>query len=256
MKKSLFIILMILSSTAYSQRWGRELGLNYIYANPIGGMGHIIERGHGGTLNYGFVTPDHRFAIGLDMSIAQYGRDKSRQEYTLDDGTVAPMDIIVSNSFVNVMFYGRWYAKLSGPIRPYLSAKAGYSRFTTNLNIYDPDDWDHCEPVDTDVLYGDGTIVGSLGAGMRLDLSSIFKKLDAGKFYFESAFNLTQGGQVRYMNADAPMHQHSGTPDADYVMADFKNTETLIVHQHHVGYLYRSPVQMTELRFGFALHLD
>jgi hypothetical protein len=256
MKKNLFILFVAFCSAVQAQDWGKELGFNYIYVNPLGGMGHIIERGHGGTINYGLVTPDKRFAIGLDLSVAEYGRDKSRQEYTLDDGTVAPMDIIVTNSFVNIMFYGRWYAKTTGPVLPYLSAKAGYTSFSTNLNIYDPDDWDHCEPVDTDVLYNDGTVVGSLGAGVRFDLASVFKKLTVGKFYLESAINLTQGGQVRYMNADAPMPHHAGMPDADYVMANFKNTETLLVHEHHVGYLYRSPVQMTELRFGFAIQWD
>jgi len=256
MKNLLFIMAALTSLSVQAQRWGTEVGINYIYANPVGGMGQIIQRGNGVTVNLGWVRPSGRFSYGLDMSYAQYGRDKSRQEYTMSDGTVAPMDIIVSNSFINLMGYTRWYLATKGLVRPYLVGKFGYSAFNTSLNIYDPDDRDRCEPVDTDVLYNDGTWVASGGAGVKLDLGSIFRKLPKGKFYFESNVNFTQGGQVRYMSEDAAANHTSRTPDSDHVMATFVNTETQIVHKHHVGYLFRSPVQMTELRTGFAVNIS
>ena len=254
MKNHLALLLLFVSVAANAQRWNRELGLNYVYANPIGGMGVIIDRAHGGTMNYGFVTPDNRFAMGLDLSIAIYGRDKSRQEYTFDDGTVAPMDVIVSNTFGTFMAYGRFYAKTTGVVRPFFSARAGMTWFDTNLNIYDVNDADHCEPIEHDVLYKDRAFVASAGFGARLDLSSIFKSMDTGKFFFESSFNLTHGGQVRYMNTDGPAPSNN-TPNSDHVMTKFINTQTQVVHEHHVGYLYRSRMQMTELRFGAAMYI-
>jgi hypothetical protein len=254
MKKLLFIVLALASFSVQAQNWKREYSVNYIYANPVGGMGRIIARGNGATMNFGFMKPESHFSFGVDVSMAAYGRDKSRQQYEMEDGSFAPMDIIVSNSFVNAMVYSRWYLSVKGPVRPYLVGKLGYSAFRTDLNIYDPDDRDHCEPVDSDVLYSDGTWVAAAGAGAKFDISTIFKKLSKDKFYFETNINFTQGGQVRYMSEDAEAnHPHSGTPDSDHVYAKFVNTETLLVHEHHVGHLFRSPVQMTELRIGFSM---
>jgi hypothetical protein len=256
MKKLLVVVLALACYSVQAQKWGRELGLNYVYAKPVGSMGQIIAQGHGGSLNYGFVKPDGRFAFGLELSLAQYGRDKSRQEYTLDDGTVAPMDVIVSNTFVNIMAYSRWYLAVEGVLRPYLIGKLGYSEFSTNLNIYDPDEDDHCEPVDSDVLYDDGTMIATAGAGVKIDLGTIFKKLQKGRLYLDGNLSFTQGGQVRYMNTEAPTHHHNPTPDTDMVMAKFVNTQTQIVHEHHVGSLYSNPVQMTQVQVGFSMHIS
>jgi hypothetical protein len=256
MKKLLVVVLALAWNSAHAQKWGSEFGLNYVFVKPVGGMGQIIAQGHGGSLNFGFVKPDGRLSLGLDMSVAQYGRDKSRQEYTLSDGTVAPMDIIVSNTFVNFMAYTRWYLGVEGVLRPYLTGKLGYSGFSTNLNIYDPDEFDHCEPVDSDVLYNDGTMIAVVGAGAKIDLASAFKQLPKGKFYFDGNVNFTQGGQVHYMNADGPTHHHSTTPDSDMVMAKFVNTQTQIVHEHHVGSLYSSAVQMTQVQVGFSMNIS
>jgi len=254
MKRLLLIILVLTSCTVQAQ-WGSEVGLHYVYANPSGGMGMVIKRGHGVSVNYGFVAPSEHFSIGAEMSYAQYGRDKSRQEYTFDDGTVAPMDIIVSNYYITLTAYSRWYFRTEGSLRPYVSGKLGYARFNTDLNIYDPDDDDHCEPVERDVLYHDGTLIGQLGAGVKMDMQLIFKKLDPNVFSFEGFLGFTQGGQVSYMNADAePQHQHHSPPGTDHVTADFINTQTQIIHKHHVGYLYSNPVQMLEMRLGFALY--
>lgn len=256
MKKLLFIVPVLVCYSLQAQKWGAEFGLNYVYANPVGGMGHNIQQGHGIGLNYGWVHPDGRFAVGLDISFVQYGRDKSRQQYTLDDGTVAPMDIIVSNLFMNLMAYSRWYLTTRGLFRPYLAGKFGYSHFNTDLGIYDPDDRDHCKPVDSEVLYDDGTIAAALGAGTKIDMASVFKKMPRGKFYIDGSINFMQGGKVRYMNADADTHHHTGASGGDQVRAQFLNTQTQIVHEHHVGNLYQSPVQMIDVRVGFSMSIS
>jgi hypothetical protein len=58
------------------------------------------------------------------------------------------------------------------------------------------------------------------------------------------------------MNADADPHHQKGAPDVGHVTAEFINTQTMIVHEHHVGHLYQSPVQMTELRVGFSMSIS
>jgi hypothetical protein len=253
MKKMLFILLALSGYGVQAQRWGKELALGYVNANPTGSMGEIIDRGHGIFLNYAFVTPNQRYSFGIDLAYAQYGRDKSQQEYTMDDGTVAPMDIIVTNSFADFMVYSRLYLATKGAVRPFLVGKLGYTKFSTALDIYDPDDKDQCEPVENDVLYKDGTIKGVIGAGAKFDIGKIFNILKPNMFYVDCSINYGEGGSVRYMNADAPPHQPAPN-DAVHVTADFINTQTQIVHKHHVGYLYENPVRMTELRF--AIHFN
>jgi hypothetical protein len=256
MKKLLIIVLALVSYGLQAQQWGKEFGSSYIYAKPAGGMGHVIEHGHGVTLNYGLVQPDGRFAFGVDMTFAQYGRDQSRQQYTMEDGSVAPMDVIVYNSFMNLMAYSRFYVKANGLVRPYLVGKLGYAAFSTDLNIFDPDDRDHCEPVETDVLYDDGTIIATAGAGVKIDVASVFKNMPKGLLYLEGNANFTQGGQVRYMSENADANHSGQMPDSDHVYAKFLNTDTQIIHEHHVGHLYRSPVQMTEFRVGISMQIS
>jgi hypothetical protein len=257
MKYLILVLSALICSSVQAQNWGREFGVNYVYSKPMGGMGQTIQQAHGATLNFGLVNPSRHFSFGIDVSLAEYGRDKSRQEYTLEDGSVAPMDIIVSNTFVNAMAYSKWYLVTEGLFRPYLVGKLGYAGFNTALNIYDPDDADHCEPVDSDVLYHDGTWLTAIGAGVKVDFATVFKRIQKSKFYLESNINFTQGGQVRYMNADAHAnHANHSTPGSEHVMADFLNTETLIVHRHHVGHLYTSTAQMTEIRIGFSMNIS
>lgn len=249
-------MLTLVCYSVQAQKWHNEWGLYYAYSNPSGAMGNIIQQGHGGNVYYGWVNPGGRVAVGLDLSLSLYGHDKSRQEYQMDDGTFAPMDVIVTNTFLNIMVYARWYLTNEGMLRPYLVGKLGYTRFNTDLNIYDPDEWDHCKPLDHDVLYNDGTFAAAAGAGVKIDLASVFRKLQTAKFYFDANINFVQGGDVRYMNADANPGHHKPAPDVGHVTAEFINTQTQIVHEHHVGHLYQSAVQMTEIRVGFSMHLS
>jgi hypothetical protein len=257
MKRNLIFVLMLLTATANAQDWSRELGMSYFNANPTGTMGRIIDRAHGVEMNYALGTPDNRFAFGINFSFAQYGRDKSRQEYTLDDGSTAPMDIIVANSFFNPAVFARWNVMTKGVIRPYVLMKTGYSVYTTTLNIYDPDDRDHCEPVDSDDLYNDGAFFASLGAGVRFDMSKIFGRLNSERLFLNMNYSVSQGGTVSYMNADIEgTNHHTPIPNADLITAEFLNTQTQVVHEHHVGNLYRSSIQMTELTVGLTLNLN
>ena len=120
----------------------------------------------------------------------------------------------------------------------------------TDLNIYDPDEWDHCSPVESDILQKDGTLIGSLGAGFRLDMVSVFRKSEPGKFYLDFHSSVTQGGTVKYMNSDAPDNHPANHNATDVVTAQFVNTQTQVYHSHHVGTLYASPVQLLDFTLG------
>jgi len=249
------LLLICAAHVLRAQRWSGETILNYVYTTPLGSMKNTIKRGNGLTITLGAITPTRRFAFGIDLSYTQYGSDKTKQQYDLEDGTTAKMQVNVSNSFGNYLVYGRWFVIAKGKFLPYLSVKTGYSSFRTDLNIYDPDDWDHCEPLESDLLQRDGTLIGIIGGGFQLDLSAFFGRMKPDRFYLDFSSNVTHGGTVKYMNADAPSN-FSGNNSPSDVYATFLNTETRVIHEHHVGYLYSTPVQLLDFKLGFSFRIN
>lgn len=256
MKTIYLLAFLLCSHVAISQSCNWDTSLGYTYMAPINTMKQNINRGHGVTLDLYLIPKKFpRLAYGLDVNYTIYGRDKSRQRYTLDDNTEAPMDIIVSNTFTNFFVGARYYIlETEGrKVSPYITLKGGYSWYRTALNIYDPDDTDHCEPVEQDILKNDGTFSVSGGAGLHWDLNTIFRKMPANMLFFNISGNLTLGGRVSYMNTDAPSHNHTDHESA--VEAEFINTDTQVVHKHHVGYVYSSFVEMVDARASVVFRL-
>src|SRR5690349_17743779 len=104
MKILTLILCLILPNLVVAQFQNYEIGLGYTYTSPIATMRQNIRHGNGITMDF-YLTPEKlsRFAFGIDMNYTIYGYDKKTEEYTFDDGTTAKMDIIVDNSFFNMM---------------------------------------------------------------------------------------------------------------------------------------------------------
>ncbi|MEK6781737.1 MAG: hypothetical protein AABY93_08520 [Bacteroidota bacterium] len=254
MKKLLPLVILLLSiHTSYAQ-WTREWSIGYAYAAPTGKMKQNINQGNGIVMDFHLTAPGERYSFGADFNYSMYGYDQSRQQYMFPDGTTADMDVNVTNSFMNLMASGRYNLITGKNILPYVGVKAGYSCFRTDLNIYDPDDKDSCSPVETDLLQKDGTWIYSIGGGLKYDLSSVFKKLKHGSMFINMSAYYTQGGAVNYMNTDVPdQHRVASPPNrSSDVEAEFINTQTQVVHKHHVGYVYSSFAQMMDYRLTFT----
>ncbi len=249
MRYLITITLLMLSLVSKAQHHRLELGMGYIFSAPRGTMNESIGYANGFNLNF-YMTPDEkRYSFGIEMDFNGYGHDKTRQTYTFEDGSTAPMDIVVNNSFYNVMVAGRYYL-MKGKIQPFVTGKVGYSLYSTNLSIYDPDDFDHCEPIDTDVLSEDGSVIFSAGVGLRWE---ILPKKSPGLLFMNLSANYTGGGTVNYMNVDAPNHNHAAhTSD---VYARFLDTQTQVVHEHHVGNVYSSPIELFDFRYMISVRL-
>jgi hypothetical protein len=248
--KQIFTALSVLISLAsVAQLNNTEWGMGYIFSIPEGSMQQNMKQAHGGYMDFYFTPVEKRYSIGMELSINTYGRDKSKQTYTLDDGSTAPMDIIVSNNFYNILVAGRYFLS-TGKVQPFVTGKMGYGLYATSLNVYDPDDFDHCEPVDSDVLKRDGTMVFAAGGGIRWEM---FPKKAPGRFFMNLSTNYTSGGKVNYMNADAPTHSHSGHTSDVYMK--FLNTQTQVVHEHHVGNVYTSLVELMDFRLAVTMKM-
>jgi hypothetical protein len=226
-----------------------DMGSNFNYAKPIGGMAHNIDQGFGITFEAAWLPKTSPFSIGAEFAYNAYGQETTRQQFEFDDGTVTDTDVVVTNAFSNLYLTGKFFLRKEKLLNPYLSAKAGYSWYKTNLVIEDPEDPDGCSPLESDKLLVDGTYTVSGGAGIRLDFSALFRKMNSNMMFFDMSAHLTQGGTVQYMN----VHEHSQpttqTPESD-VTARFINNRTQVVHEHHVGHVYSSLVEMMEYRVG------
>jgi Outer membrane protein beta-barrel domain len=254
MKKilSVFILLVCIHSS-YAQ-WKREWSMGYAFSNPLGTMKQNINQGHGFVMDFLMLAPSKKYAVGVDFNCSMYGYDQSRQQYMFPDGTTAEMDVAVTNTFTNLMASGQYNLVTGKSVTPYVGFKTGYSWYKTNLSIYDPDDTDSCEPVEATLLQKDGTWIYSIGAGIKYDLSSVFKKLRKERMFINLSAHYTQGGTVNYMNTDAPDAHHVSTSSnrSSDVEATFVNTQTQVVHKHHVGYVYSSFAQMMDYRLTLA----
>ena len=251
MRNLLAISLFVISFISYGQIPNPEIGTSYIFSMPLGGMKQNIKYANGFNLDFYFTPKEKMYSFGFETDFNWYGHDKTRENYTLSDGASAPMDIIVNNTFINVMIAGRYFL-MKGNIRPFVTGKLGYSFFNTDLSIYDPDDADHCEPVDTKVLHKDGNIIFSAGAGLRWEL---LPKKVPGLLFLNLSANYTGGGEVSYMNVDAPNHNHASTTQTSDVYASFINTATQDVHDHKVASVYSSPIQLIDYRAGVSIRL-
>ena len=88
---------------------------------------------------------------------------------------------------------------------------------------------------------------------MQIDFNTFFKNSAQGRFYLDLNIHGTYGGIVKYMNVDRDAHQQ--VPDQD-VIAKFINTQTKVIHEHHVGYVYSNVLNMLEYRLGILYRIS
>lgn len=244
---NLFLILILGGPCVMAQ--GFELGTNFNLSQPVGMMSKNMNNAFGVTLEASKIF-NPSFTLGVEMAFGSYGYQSTRQQYTFDDGSVTETDVNVSNNMTSAFVTGKHFLLKDKKLKPYLSGKAGWTWFTTSLTIEDPEDEYSCHPIESDILSRDNTYTVSGGAGLRIDLQSIFKNTEEGRFYFDISVHGTHGGIVRYMNVRKSPHMNA--PDQD-VMARFINTQTQVIHEHHVGYVYSSVMNMMDYRIGIIM---
>lgn len=256
MKKIYAFLILLMPLAANAQFSLMDVSVGYTHTLPRTDMKHYIKQGNGIIMEAYLHNPVNRLSLGGELNYSIYGNDKSKQAYDMGDGSTAPMNVTVTNSFVNVMATGRYYITPSKLLQPYVSAKVGYSYWSTNLSITDPDDFDSCKPIESDILKSDGSFVGSAGIGVRWDMSSAFKSLDDGHFFVDLSTSYSKGGKISYMSTDPPKNTPHTSPAADMVEAGFINTQTQVVHKHHVGYVYNSFLELMDIRLSLVYRFN
>jgi hypothetical protein len=205
------------------------------------------------------------FQFGLAFNVGLYGYHTEPIAFATDSNVVNT-DLNISNAFHNYSFYNKYtFNQFSeGRLIPFVDAKLGWSFFRTKLYIADPEDVSNCEPLEKDIMQKDNNWAVYAGAGFDLKLSGLIRperEKDFMQTYFTFSFGYNLGGKVSYMNVDhnetANVQHHGSATSSKYekveYYAAFVNTQTQVVHEHHIGYLFTSPIRMLEIKAGFSL---
>jgi hypothetical protein len=243
----ILLILVLAGQALWAQNF--EFGAQFNASQPVGTMSRNMNNAFGMSLeaDYRFNRP---FSLGIEMAFGNYGRQTTRQQYTFDDGSVTETNVNVNNNITSMLVTGKHFLRNDKKINPYLSGKAGWTWFTTQLTIEDPEDETDCHPLESDILSKDNSYMFSGGAGARIDFKTFFKNSPEGRFFFDISVHVTHGGIVRYMNVK---RDHNQSPPDQDVMARFINTQSQVVHEHHVGYLYSSVINMIDYKLGVII---
>ncbi|MFI5203328.1 MAG: hypothetical protein ACHQF2_02440 [Flavobacteriales bacterium] len=210
-----------------------------------------------------------KYSLGISYSMGVYGYKHEPLEFITSDGTTLSTFIDVTNSFQNVSFYQRYsFGTFSGILRPFIDARLGWNFFRTVLVIEDPEDESSCEALVKDVLHNSNNWAVYGGGGVDVKLNGLIFKdnyIEGNSgCYFTLTFGYALGGTVSYMNVDGNAivsgphngtHQHDteGNTTITPYYTPFINTQTQVVHEHHTGYVYTSPVRMFQVSAGFTL---
>jgi hypothetical protein len=262
MKKALlfFQMLVAVSTAALAQY---DLSFNYTYSQPQQQMGAYIKNAHGLQVQALYRLCNSRLAVGAGIGINGYGSQTTRQTYWFSDGSTSETDVSVDNSFSTFHAIARLDLLPSAVITPYVTGIAGYNVYKTSLYIENPDDPDGCTPLENKSLQKDGAFSVGGGGGLRWDLSSIFKGAAKQRFFADLSALYTQGGRVSYMNVNIPAtsstNQHHLSPASSDVFSyttRFINPVNQVVHEHHVGDVYSSYIQMVEFKLGVVYRIS
>lgn len=264
-KSIIILLLFVLPLISFSQV---AVEINYAYNSPLKPMNYTFNNVHGMSMAFLYSPKKSNYYIGLAFQSGFYGKIKRPIEFAIDSTTTVSTQLSVNNSCHNFFIYHKYNFRdfvKSERIEPFVDFKTGWSFFRTDIYIEDPNEpAGECEPLYNDIVHKDNTWLLYAGAGFEYKLNGIFNSKNQNEFpmtYLSLGVGYTYGGNVSYMNVEkneSTHNQHSpGINDLEKTAyyTQWLNTQTQIVHQHHTGYLYTSPIRMLEVRFGIALKI-
>ncbi len=247
MKK--FLLLFTFCALIATQSFAEfEFNFNYNYSRPAGQMMQNIRGVHGLNMLVGYQLKKLPLTIGVDVGYGGYGYQTQRQAYTFDDGSITETNVNVSNNIFNLMLNAKIHYPNETAVQPYVQFRGGLSSFYTTLVIEDPEDIDACRPLESTILKSSSNLAGSVGIGMKINLSKSSGKNHT--FGIDIGSNYVAGGRVNYMSLNKSTTNIAPVGD---VSAEFINTHHQVTHKHHVGYIYNTPIRFFDWHIGMYM---
>ncbi len=235
-----------------------EAGMGYTYSAPRGLMAYNIHGIHTLSLSGNYRLSKVPITVGIDLGFGNYGFSQSEQYYEFPNATSILAPVTVSNNVFSTSLVGRYEFTKETVFIPYVSGRAGLSRYATALVIEDPRSAHTTEcplPLENEKLVADVSWTSGVGAGVRYDLGHMFKGLGRGYYFIDFSANYSYGTVVEYMSVSTPDQDAGFDPNTDVQSVNLhfaSEANPEIVHAYHSGYLYRTPLELIDYRIAFV----
>jgi hypothetical protein len=252
---------MAITSAGFSQT-----GYSMYYQYSLASMPQL-KNANGFGMDFFIPVKKSNFNMGISYAYNSHGYKNEPILFTATDGSIISTSVSVTNSFHQLGAYQRYnLGKFSNVLFPYVESRLGWNFFRTNLFIADPEDTDNCAPLEQEVLQRDNNWSAYAGAGVDIKIAKFCSLCNSNPntgVFVNFSFGYMVGGTVNYMNvngSDMMTGPHSGTHHQDSegnvvkspYYAPFINTQTQVVHEHHIGYVYTSAVRMMQIKMGIS----
>ncbi|MFN3343714.1 MAG: hypothetical protein ACK40M_13525 [Flavobacteriales bacterium] len=262
----LFVALFSFNAEAHYEKPLFSYGFSYLNNYPLSAMRPQLDGVNGFDIHGYGPLKGSRLQLGFSFAYGNYGNKNSKIDFATQDGSRFIADMTISNYYLSPNMRFKYdFRPYSSAIRPYAEVTGGVTFFQTSLNIWDPEDETNCEALETHFLKKDNTWTTYAGAGVEISLVSLINKGEHSdcamdfSVFFSGGFRT--GGKVDYMSVDMDdqnLQTHTGhhgsAADKSPFNVDFINTVTQERHQHHIAYVFRSPIMMYEFQFGIRMH--
>lgn len=255
-----YIYSLLLVITGYTVSAQLSFNVGYSYGSPqqemdknINGL-HSIATG----VMYQFPGKLSRLQAGLDLGWGTYANEQKEQTFTFTNGSTTTTQVNYSSNVAQIRGNARYMLLEDKQVLPYVSAKAGYTSFYSNVYIEDPHDPDGCRALDQDNIIKDGIFSVAYGGGVQFDWTLFSNRKVKGRRYIDLSVHSNRGGNVDYVNtkklidANNPPVGTNGKP----LTVRFINASTQEIHEHQVAEVYTTPFRMLEFKLSTVFVLD
>ena len=254
-----FLYTLIFSGMSLLSQGQFYFSSGYAMGIPKGKMADNINLSHSLAVSGQYRLPGafSRILLGTDLSYGVYAHTSKTQTFTFDNGSTTRTKVNYSSYAVQAGLSGKLLLLQDKLVVPYISGKAGYTGFYSDIYIEDPIDGGNCHPLDHRNIIRDGVFSTGYGGGLQLDWSVLSRNTRKGRNWIDLSVMHTRGGNMNYINTKK-LVDPSNPPvggDGKPLNVPFINASTNQIHEHQVAQVYTTPLRLLELRLSavFAL---
>ena len=256
--KKIYLTMVVLCGAAVLAHAQTEVSLGYSLAAPMQKMADNIGLTHSANIGgmYAIPATRGRLAFGVDAGVGNYASITREQTFIFGNGTSTRTFVNYTSNVWNAAAGARFTLLRKGAVLPFVTVKAGYQQFYSNVFVEDPADPEGCRALDRKSILKDGTATFAYGGGLRAELSRIFKGVVPGRNFIELSVTQVRGGNIEYINTRKLKDKAPAADDPDVIKRSlnmrFINASTQNIHEHQVAEVYTTPLRQLDFRLTYV----
>ncbi|MGD1843743.1 MAG: hypothetical protein ACFB0B_23045 [Thermonemataceae bacterium] len=218
-----------------------------------------IDRINAIAMDFFYILPNQKSAIGIEISQGGYGYEEQEEVYVFPSGATTDALLITNNNVFNIGLAYRYDLKTQGAFIPYLQARTGVSTFKSDIALQDRNEFitSSCpKPLEEEVLSSDAALYLGAGVGARLDLQTIFKKLKQDVLFLDFSVSYNYGTNIAYMSLNNPQRNLNTGSEVENINIQFASeAEPDIILEQDAGDIYSNPLQLVDFKIGLGINI-